>query len=51
MFDENGDGQLSSAEVEFRKKKMKVFRIEERKERLTNRLNKKLERKTSKIDS
>ena len=50
MFDENGDGQLSSAEVEFRKKKMRVFRIEEKKERLTNRLNKKLDRKTTKID-
>jgi hypothetical protein len=50
MFDENEDGQLSSAEVEFRKKKMKVFRIEEKKERLTNRLNKKLDRKTTKID-
>ena len=44
MFDENEDGKLSSAEVEFRRKKMKIFRIEERKERLSNRLNKKLEK-------
>jgi len=50
MFDENGDGELSSAEVEFRKKKMKVFRIEEKKERLTNRLNKRLTNRTNKIN-
>jgi hypothetical protein len=50
MFDENGDGELSSAEVEFRKKKMKIFRIEEKKERLTNRLNRRLTNRTNKIN-
>ena len=50
MYDTNGDGVLGADEIQFKKQQMRIFRLEEKKERLTAKIERKADNKTGRID-